>query len=341
MRRARLKIRGGSAVYHCFTRTVNKEMLMDSGAKEVLRKQLWQISDFSGVEVITYCLMGNHFHILIRVPDRESVKVSDRELIRRYRVLYPRRTEHAPAEPKMLEERLRRGGKEGEAIRRQLLARMHDVSEFMKSLKQRYTLWYNRTRGRVGTLWSERYKSVLIEGRDAAMRVTAAYIDLNPVRAGMVEDPKDYRWCGYGEAMGGHEHARNGIVEAIGPMFEKERSWRSAARDYRKLLYCKGSESELGKGGSADLPIEEWRKVMEEGGKVPVAVALRCRVRYFTDGAVLGSRDYVEGIFLEYREQFATKRRSGARVMKGSAWEGLTVVRDLRKQVFTRGSCRA
>ncbi len=46
---------------------------MDGVAKEVLRKQLWQIADFSGVEVITYCLMSNHFHLLIRVPDKERL----------------------------------------------------------------------------------------------------------------------------------------------------------------------------------------------------------------------------------------------------------------------------
>ena len=57
---------------------------MDGVAKEVLRKQLWQIADFSGVEVITYCLMSNHFHLLIRVPDKEKIEVKDEELMRRY-----------------------------------------------------------------------------------------------------------------------------------------------------------------------------------------------------------------------------------------------------------------
>jgi len=165
------------------TRTVNKENLIDGMAKEVLRKQLWQIADFSGVDVITYCILSSHFHVLLRIPDGESVVVSDKELMRRYRVLYPKPTPYQQADAKVLEMKLLEDGEEGKALRKQLLARMHDVSQFMKTLKQRFSIWYNRSHNRVGTLWSERFKSTLVEGTDAALRITAAYIDLNPVRA--------------------------------------------------------------------------------------------------------------------------------------------------------------
>ncbi|WP_269526207.1 transposase, partial [Coraliomargarita parva] len=83
----RLKVSGSDAVYHCMTRTVNGEALFGDSEKEVLRKMLHQVSDFCGVQVLTYCIMGNHFHVLLRVPDRQSV--GDAELMRRYRVLYP------------------------------------------------------------------------------------------------------------------------------------------------------------------------------------------------------------------------------------------------------------
>ena len=73
---------------------------------------------------------------------------------------------------------------------------------------------------------------------------------------------------------------------------------------------------------------------MERGGRIPVAAAVRCRVRYFTDGAALGSPEYVEGVFDRFRDQFGPRRRSGARRMKGSDWKGLAVLRDLRREVF-------
>jgi hypothetical protein len=44
----------------------------------------------------------------------------------------------------------------------------------------------------------------------------AAYIDLNPIRARMVEDPRDHRWSGYGEAMGGSRIAREAIRRLCG-----------------------------------------------------------------------------------------------------------------------------
>jgi REP element-mobilizing transposase RayT len=50
------------------TRTVNGERLFESREKEILRKMIRQVADFSGVEVLTYCIMSNHFHVLIRVP---------------------------------------------------------------------------------------------------------------------------------------------------------------------------------------------------------------------------------------------------------------------------------
>ena len=80
--------------------------------------------------------------------------------------------------------------------------RMHDLGEFMKALLQRFSRWFNQQHERTGTLWESRFKSVLVE-EGAAARAMAAYIDLNPVRAGMVADPAAYRWSSYGEALGG------------------------------------------------------------------------------------------------------------------------------------------
>ena len=95
MRTRRMKIGGAVAVYHCMTRTVNGEMLFKDREKEMLRKMLWQVADFSGVEILTYCIMSNHF----RVPEPE--KLSDKELLRRYKVLYPTPTKYQTASVKV------------------------------------------------------------------------------------------------------------------------------------------------------------------------------------------------------------------------------------------------
>ncbi len=329
-----MKIEGERAVYHCVSRAVNREMLFHDGAKETLRRQIWQVADFSGVEVIAYCVMSNHFHILIRVPDAQEAGVSDIELMRRYRVLYTRPTRYQVASPEVLEQMLRKGGKEAAQFRASLLRRMHDVSEFMKTLKQRFSIWYNRFHGRVGTLWAERYRSTIVEESDRALSIVSAYIDLNPMRAGLVNDPKDYRWSSYGEAMGGSPQARSGLTAAVNGRVGRDQ-WNTAATTYRTLLYCKGTSPSWGKGSlGVRIPVHSWRNEMERGGELPVSAALRCRVRYFTDGAILGSHTFVEAKFHDLRARFGANRTSGARKMRGSAWNGLMVMRDLRKEVF-------
>ncbi|HKK17211.1 MAG TPA: transposase, partial [Opitutales bacterium] len=145
------------------TRTVNGERLFGDREKEILRKMLWQVADFCGVEVLTYCVMSNHFHVLLRVPD--DSEISDKELLRRYRVLYPNPTKYQTASIAVMEKDLAEGGEDAEAIRKKLLARMGDVSEYMKAVKQRFSVWYNRSHQRYGTLWAERFKSVLVEGK--------------------------------------------------------------------------------------------------------------------------------------------------------------------------------
>ena len=121
--------------------------------------------------------------------------------------------------------------------------RMHNLSEFMKTLLQRFTRWFNRTHKRSGTLWEERFKSVIVESGIAA-RTMAAYIDLNPVRAGMVADPAEYRWSSYGEAVGGGpkgngKKAREGLVRACMSHRERvsrRRQWKEVSRIYRRAM---------------------------------------------------------------------------------------------------------
>ena len=117
--------------------------------------------------------------------------------------------------------------------------RMNDISIFIKELKGRFAQWYNRRYGRYGALWAERFKSVLLEGGQAVAAI-AAYIDLNPVRAGLCEDPKEYRYCGYAEAVAkGTAVAMEGIRVILG--LPKTTSPEQVAAEYRKHLFLSGA----------------------------------------------------------------------------------------------------
>ena len=229
--------------------------------------------------------------------------------------------------------------------------RMHSLSEFMKTLLQRFTRWFNRTHQRSGTLWEERYKSVIVETGIAA-RTMAAYIDLNPVRAGMVSDPAEYRWSSYGEAVGGGpkgngKKARAGLVRACmshqGAGFEAEK-WKEVSRIYRRTMGLalgrKSGKADVEKGVvRLQMNTAEALEAKDNGTMLPdlkMAAMLRHRVRYFTDGAVIGSKAFVNEAFLSARGRFTAKRKDGARRMKGSgaaAAGTLWSMRDLRVRV--------
>ena len=331
MRSIRHKIdsRSFTAVYHCVTRTVDG-LRIDETAKEVLRKQLWQIADYCGVHILTYAIMSNHFHVLVRVPLK--TEVPDAELLRRFQVLYPKPTQFQTARIESIAELLKAGGPDADTWRKQQLALMNDVSQYMKLLKQRFSIWFNRNHDRHGTLWSERFKSVLVEGRDNVLSTMAAYIDLNPVRAGMVEDPKDYRFCGYAEAVSGNKNARAGIIAIV--TGGNDETWRVAHDAYRTRLFVAGAAKRAGK---ATITPEALEKVMEQKGTVPLAEVLRCRVWSFSNGVVLGSKIFVTEQLAAHQRK-AGRRKRAASPLRAlppvTAWGDMVVMRGSRKNVF-------
>jgi len=119
MRQPRIKVAAetGEAVYHCMTRTVNGERLFDDVAKEVLRRQVWQVADYCGVQVVTHAILSNHCHVLVRVPQKTAIP--DAELLRRYHVLYPKPTRYQTARLEVIRQQLATDGLEACTWRKQ------------------------------------------------------------------------------------------------------------------------------------------------------------------------------------------------------------------------------
>jgi putative transposase len=314
-----------SYCYHVMSRTCGGEVFFDDIEKEALRRVIWRMAEFSGIKVATYCIMGNHFHLLAEVPHRETWLQrfdgpdGEAKLFDHLRTLYSR------AYLGLLRDELADFRARGMAVLAEqrldaLKKRFCDLSLFVKEVKERFSRWFNKRRGRRGTLWMDRFKSVLVEGKGEPLRTMAAYIDLNPVRAGLVKDPKDYRWCGYAEALGGSRRAQRGLCKALGKPVD---GWKTAgaAAAYRCLLHAEGREvkdAQNEKVVSRGISAESARIVLAEKGKLSPAELVRLRVRYFSDGVALGSKEFVEGIFTAQRDQFGPRRKIGARRMKES-----------------------
>lgn len=292
--------------------------------------------------------------------------LSDSELLQRLRAIYTEAfvetiaTELADARKKVadgLAEEAELVGK----IHSRFTYRMHNLSEFMKGFLQRYTQWHNRKHKRSGHLWEDRFKSIIVQG-GAASKAIAAYIDLNPVRAGMVKMPEDYRWSSYGEAIAGNakgdgNKAREGLVRAMRAhkgIAAEAKLWNAdVSLEYRRILLAgAGSKVEervaqsgemrrivKRKGLSKEALDAERQRLIEAEekrlGEIPFGRMLRSRIRYFTAGAVVGGKEFVEDVFQNSRHRFGPKRKSGARTMRGNAIAArgiLWAMRDLRKQ---------
>ncbi len=318
MRIPRIKARKGkNGLYHCMSRIVGGDYIFGAQEKEMFVSMMWRLADFLGIELLDYAVMSNHYHQLVWVPG--IVELSDEELLYKLRSYYGERSRKVLE----FEDALQRGGHETEALRAGYLNRMGNISEFEKVLKQGFSKWYNKRRKRRGTLWMERFKSLLVEDTLDGRSIVASYIDLNPVRAEMVEDPKNYRHCGYGAAVGGDKRCRKGIMWIM-----DMDNWKEAAAAYRVLLMQRGHVQKTGKKGAVNRPL--LLDTLEREGQLPLSELLRLRVRYFSDGLVLGSELFVEDVFEQYRSHFGEKRKSGARPIKGLSDVAIQVIRDLR-----------
>ncbi len=221
------------------------------------------------------------------------------------------------------------------ALRESFLRRMWDISAFMKALKQQFTQWFNGVHGRKATLWEERFKSVLVGGAGGVLATMVAYIDLNPVRAGLVDDPKDYRWCGDAAAVAGNRTVRQGFSTVIEALNRPTETAATVLAEYRIHLFGQGQQSgtddpERGVWVRRDMGGEAVERVAAKGGKLTRSEMLRCRVRYFADGAVLGTKEFVDSVFQVERKRFGPKRKDGARRMRHVDGGSLRVLRDLR-----------
>ena len=307
-------------VYHCISRTVNGEMLLRDKEKAVLRKMLLQVVEFSGVELITYAIMTNHIHVFVRVR-ADARNINDAELLRRFRVLYPKPTDFQTMSNVDFEQALKTG--EADGLRTQLLARMGDVSEFMRTLKQRFSIWYNKSHNRFGPFWNDRFKSVILENSPAVLQTVAAYIDLNPVRAGIVEDPKDYPYCGYFEALKGKTWAQAGVALTTGAG-----NITDALNDYRILMMGKLFQSNPRKVSSTGIGMQAPSDYMNLGNQLHQTY-LRQRLPFISEGIALGSSLFVEALVDHWSPQIGDRRKRVPKEAPGrSEWVTFRRVRS-------------
>lgn len=267
----RIKVLGEDAYYHIISRTVGGEFYLGDVEKEKLLNIIKSYSNLYFVKIIGFSILDNHFHLLVK--SETGLNTSDNELLRRLCRFYDKSEEHFKLNLDMHRNKL------------------ENISEFMKSVKLTFTKWYNRTNNRKGYFWGDRFKSILVQSGDALLNMLA-YIDLNPIRAGIVSKPEDYRWSSISYRI--QSGNKDNFLSFDGVFDNDDRQTMSF---YRELIYRAGV---IAKGNTGEISVAVLEREIVGSFDIPKSEIFKYRVRYFTDGMVIGSRAFIQEAYGKY-----------------------------------------
>ena len=281
---ARLIVKGEPTIYHVMSRTALDGFVLGDIEKDYLLNLIRRLSRVYFTEVLGFCLMGNHFHLLVRMQPGEAY--DDKEIRTRFLLYYGE-------EPKI-------PITDGQIP--YFRNKWESLSEYIKEIKQGFSRFYNRRHHRKGFFWSERFKSVIVDNGETLINCLA-YIDLNPVRAGIVSKPESYRWG----SLGYHVQRKNGDGFLSLDFGLKEFGVKKAGerlRSYRQFVYEKGSLSGTEKERKRDFKLNEIDR-------------FRFRTRYFTDSGIIGSKVFVDRVYQQFKHYFSSKHEKRPKVIQG------------------------
>jgi REP element-mobilizing transposase RayT len=285
MRVARKKMLGRSCYYHLCARITGAkdDYLFGDVDKEKGMKIVTDLSRLFFIEPISMCWMGNHWHLVVY----SSVeRPSNKEVAERYNSYYE--DNHLKLDPDNNPEKCTQMGEQ-----------LCDISFFMRQIHQKFTYYINRTHNRRGTLWAERFKSTILEGRDALWSCVK-YIELNPLRAGLVSEPANYRFSTWGNYCGSGKHIfENNFINHM------RKSLGEIANDWSSEDVYAEFRGELARTIAAEseevVDLHEIKNMAKCKESMPVRF-LR-RTRHWSDGAIIGSKAFVRDVSFQFYEK--------------------------------------
>jgi len=287
-RLARFKAADAAAWYHVHGRVAGcrgEFPLSEPLAQRRLMELLQRYCTAYFCQAAAFSVMGTHYHLVVHFD--KPTAVPREELERRAHFLYPSSTSRRLIKLWTDErwERFRR--------------RLFDVSELMRNIQSAFARWYNKTYDRRGTFWGGRFKSVYLQQGNSVLDCML-YIDLNPVRAGIVERPEEWQGSSvYLREIGEAEWLMSlqEVIEAI--------SEEDALVEYRARLYYRGSvPTKPGQSVIPDHVVEA-----EEKRGFAVRGVYRRRLGYFVDGLVVGTEEFIRSQLRLLREAGVYQRR--------------------------------
>jgi hypothetical protein len=239
--------------------------------------------------------MGNHFYLLVRVIFEH--KFTDDEILKRYEDFYG-------------DERIFTEG-----LVPSLRLKLSNLSEFMREIKVGFARFYNRRHNRRGYFWGDRFKSVIVENGGTLINCLA-YIDLNPLRAGLVERPEQYRW----NSLGYHVQTNNQdnfLSTDFGLKEFNVKSQKERIRRYRQYVYEAGSINPPEAGSTNIIGGKVFKKERSREFELSKSDRFRYRTRYFTDSGIIGSKEFVSTNYQRFKNLFEAKHEKKPKPIKG------------------------
>jgi REP element-mobilizing transposase RayT len=270
------------SVYHVISRTALPGFPLEVAEKNYLLAQIQTLSRFYFVDILGFCIMSNHFHLVVRMHPADHL--SDEAMRERLEKWFP---EGRQITDKCIED---------------FRARWSSLAKFIKDIKQGFTRYYNKKHGRKGYFWGDRFKSLIVQDGRSLVNLLA-YVDLNPVRAGIVKRPEAYRWC----SLGYHIQTANkdNLLSVDFGMKEwGEREPSEIVRAYRQFVYETGAV-DTGKGKPLDPKIVARER--KNNFKLKRFELFCYRTRYFSDAGILGSKEFVQEVFDQMKHLLKSK----------------------------------
>jgi len=285
-------------IYHVTSRIYQDTFRLKSDEeKSLLLTTMRDVARFSGIDILAFTIMDNHFHLLINVPKYRSV--GDEELKERIVFLYGKEKADKKIEQWAVWSKTgleHRAEAEKEALR----IRLYNLSDFVKTFKEHFTRSYNTKYKHEGQFWGgTRFKSMVVARKADVVNLLAAYIDLNCVRAKIVHHPNEYLWCGLGAAKKGNAEALAELRQLLS--VEEKFTGSDPVKAFEEILEEMRTRDEKAEG---KVDTEKLEKL-----GIKATVASRGIVRYETpkemwvrrmknliDGGIIGPVEY----FLEF-----------------------------------------
>ena len=294
-RTRRLIINDETAVYHVMSRTAIDGFPLGDIEKDFMLGLIRRYSSLYLVEILGICIMGNHFYLLVKmIPE---YKFSDEEIQQQFVEFYG-------------DERLFADG-----LIPSLREKLSSLSEFIREIKVGFARYYNRRHHRRGCFWGDRFKSVIVEKGETLINCLA-YIDLNPLRAGLVDRPEKYRWNSLGYHMQTNNRD-NFLSTDFGLKEFNVKSMKERIRRYRRYVYEAGAVNRPEKGKVKVIGDKILKKERNREFELSRSDRFRYRTRYFTDSGIIGSKEFVAENYHRFKHLFYSKHEKKPRRIKG------------------------